>query len=166
MLKRKRKETKATEAEKAREFVGFQIGEELYGIDIHAIREIDRMQPVTRLPRSLPFIEGVINLRGTVIPVIDMAKRFGVPPVEAGRRTRIIIVRISGRSVGLAVGGVTGVLQLKESSIDPAPPLAFPVDRRHVEAVGRIEEGLIILLDLDLLLSVEEMAQLQRHPLS
>lgn len=166
MLKRKRRAAKVAEAEKAREFVRFQVGEELYGIDIHAVQKVERMQPVTRLPRSLPFIEGVINLRGEVIPVIDLAKRFGMTPVEAGSRTRIIIVRISGRGVGLVIDGVTGVLQLKESSIDPAPPQAFPVDQRYVEAVGRAEEGLIILLNLDLLLSVEEMAQLQHHPLS
>lgn len=166
MLKRKRKERALAETERGRDFVGFQIGEELYGIDIHVVQKIDRVQPVTKLPKSLPFIEGVINLRGKVIPVIDMARRFGMRPAEAGSRTRIIIVRISGRGVGLVVEEVKGVLQLKESSIDPAPPLAFPVDQRYVEAVGRIEGGLIILLNLDRLLSVKEMAQLQHHPLS
>jgi len=165
MLKRKRKGTGENKAAKALQFVGFQVGEELYGIGIHSVQEIDRMHSITRLPKALPFIEGVINLRGRIIPVIDMAKRFGLPPVKVGRRTRIIIIGIAGQSVGLIVEQVTEVIQLEEGSVEPAPPMAFAVDQRYVEGVGQISGGLIILLNLDLLFSAEEMTQLQQQPL-
>ena len=165
MLKRKKK-VEGEKAEETRQFVGFRSGEELYGIGIESIQEIDRMHSITRLPKALPFIEGVINLRGRIIPVIDMAKRFGLPPVKVGRRTRIIIIGIAGQSVGLIVEQVTEVIQLEEGSVEPAPSMAFAVDQRYVEGVGQISGGLIILLNLDLLFSAEEMTQLQQHPLS
>lgn len=166
MLKRKRKGREKDQAAKTLQFVGFQVGEELYGIGIHSVQEIDRMHSITRLPKALPFIEGVINLRGRIIPVIDMAKRFGLPPVKVGRRTRIIIIGIAGQSIGLIVEQVTEVIQLEEGSVEPAPPMAFAVDQRYVEGVGQISGGLIILLNLDLLFSADEMTQLQQHPLS
>lgn len=165
MLRKKPKKAEETEREKIRQLVGFRIGEEFYGIEIHGIQEIDRMHSVTKLPKSLPFVEGVINLRGTVIPVVDMGRRLGLPRVEAGRLTRIIIARISGQAVGLVVEQVTEVLEIKEESIDPAPSMAFSVDTRYVEGVGRTEGGLVIILNLELLFSPEEMSALQAQPL-
>jgi purine-binding chemotaxis protein CheW len=165
VLKRKKK-SESEKTEKKRQFIGFRIGEELYGIGIEFIQEIDRMHSITKLPKSLPFIEGVINLRGAIIPVIDVAKRFGMPAVEIGRRTRIIITRISGQAVGLIVEQVTEVVQLEEKAVEPAPAMAFAVDQKYVEGVGRIEEGLLIILNLELLFSIEEMNQLQTHPMS
>lgn len=165
MLKRKKK-AEGEKEEKRREFVGFRIGEELYGIGIEFIQEIDRMHSITKLPKSLPFIEGVINLRGAIIPIVDMAKRFGMPPVEIERKTRIIIARISGHAVGLIVEQVTEVVQLEEKAVEPAPAMAFAVDQKYVEGVGRTEEGLLIILNLEMLFSVEEMTQLQSHPMS
>jgi purine-binding chemotaxis protein CheW len=166
LLGKKRKKKNEENIRKGRQFVGFQIGGELYGIDIHCIQEIDRMHAVTKLPKSLPFIEGVINLRRRIIPVIDMAKRFGLPAIEEGRQTRIIIAQLSGQTVGLIVENVSDVIPLDEESIEPAPAMAFAVDHKYVEGVGRVNEGLIILLNMDLLFSVEEMSQLQQHPLS
>ena len=166
MLKRKKNKVDDDKAAKVRQFVGFQIGEELYGVDINCIQEIDRMHSITKLPKSLPFVEGVINLRNHIIPVIDIAKRFGFDAIERGRRTRVIIARISDKTVGLIVEQVTEVVQLEESAIEPAPQMAFAVDQKYVEGVGHISEGLIILLNFDLLLSVEEMSQLQHHRLS
>ena len=166
MLGKKRIKKDEESTRKKRQFVGFQIGGELYGIDIHSIQEIDRMHAVTKLPKSLPFIEGVINLRRRIIPVIDMARRFGLPAIEEGRRTRIIIVRLSGQAVGLIVENVSDVIPLDDESIEPAPAMAFAVDHKYVEGVGRVDEGLIILLNMDLLLSGEEMSLLQQHPLS
>ena len=166
MLGKKRIKKDEESTRKRRQFVGFQIGGELYGIDIHSIQEIDRMHAVTKLPKSLPFIEGVINLRRRIIPVIDMAKRFGLPAIEEGRRTRIIIVRLSGQAVGLIVENVSDVIPLDDESIEPAPAMAFAVDHKYVEGVGRVDDGLIILLNMDLLLSGEEMSLLQQHPLS
>lgn len=166
MLSKKHKKKDEVKAEKFNQYVGFMIGAELYGIDIHAIQEIDRMQSVTKLPKSLPFIEGVVNLRGTIIPIVDMSKRFGAEPVNVDRRTRIVIVRIGDQTVGLIVESVTEVIDIREKNIDPAPPMAFAVDSRYVSAVGRIEGGLLIILDLEVLFSTEEMSQLQQQALS
>ena len=166
MLSKKHKKKEEDKTEKFNQYVGFMIGTELYGIDIHAIQEIDRMQSVTKLPKSLPFVEGVINLRGTIIPIVDMSKRFGADPVNIDRRTRIIIVRIAEQAVGLIVESVTEVIDVKEKNIDPAPAMAFAVDSRYVSAVGRIENVLLIILDLELLFSTEEVIQLQQQALS
>ena len=165
MLKRKKK-IQEESTRKDRQFVGFQIGEELYGIDIYSVQEIDRMHSITKLPKSLPFVEGVINLRNRIIPVIDMAVRFGRERTQSGRQTRIIITRIAEEVVGLIVENVTEVIQIEEKSIEPAPPMAFAADHKYVEGVGHISEGLVILLNLELLLSVEEMSQLRSHTLS
>jgi purine-binding chemotaxis protein CheW len=166
MLSKKRQKKEEVKTETVNQYVGFMIGTELYGIDIHAIQEIDRMQSVTKLPRSLPFVEGVINLRGTIIPIVDMSKRFGAEPVTIDRRTRIVIVRIGDQTVGLIVESVTEVIDVREKNIDPAPAMAFAVDSRYVSAVGRIENGLLIILDLEVLFSTEEMSQLQQQALS
>ena len=155
MLRKKKKKVDDQGSRTVKQFVGFQVGEELYGVGIDTIQEIDRMHSITKLPKSLPFIEGVINLRGKIIPVIDVAKRFGLPPVEEDRRTRIIIALETARSVFHP-----------ESAIEPAPAMAFSVDQRYVDGVGRIKGGLLIILNLDLLLSVEEMSQLQQQTLS
>lgn len=165
MLKKKRRQAEEAKAEKVRQIVGFRIGGELYGVDIHTIQEIDRMQSVTKLPRSLPFVEGVINLRGTIIPVVDMARRFGLSSTPLNRQTRIIITRIGGQGVGLVVEQVEEVIQMKEEAIDPAPAMAFAVDSRYVEGVGRTEQGLIIILNLGLLFSEEEMSALKTQRL-
>lgn len=166
VLSRKRRKKEEARTETVNQYVGFMIGTELYGIDIHAIQEIDRMQSVTKLPKSLPFVEGVINLRGSIIPIVDMSRRFGAEPVNVDRRTRIIIVRIGAQAVGLIVESVTEVIDVAEKNIDPAPAMAFAVDSRYVSAVGRIEGGLLIILDLELLFSTEEMSQLQQQTLS
>lgn len=166
MLKRKTKGKEAEKAEEIIQVVGFRVGKELYGLNITTIREIDKMQPITKLPKALPFVEGVINLRNSIIPVIDLAKRFGLPPISPGRQTRIIIARLAGQSVGLVVDQVTEVHNLEASSIEPPPPLAFDIDHRYVQGVGRIKEELIIILNLDRLLSTEEVSELQQHPLA
>jgi purine-binding chemotaxis protein CheW len=166
MLSKKHRKKEEAKTEEVRQYVGFMIGTELYGIDIHAIQEIDRMQSVTKLPKSLPFIEGVINLRGSIIPIVDMSKRFGSEPVTVDRRTRIIIVRIADQAVGLIVESVTEVIDVSEKNTDPAPAMAFAVDSRYVSAVGRIESGLLIILDLEVLFSREEMSQLQQQAIS
>jgi len=166
MLKKRGRKAEEVKTERVNQIVGFMIGTELYGIDIHAIQEIDRMQSVTKLPKSLPFIEGIINLRGTIIPIVDMSKRFGAPSMKIDRRTRIIIARIAGQSVGLIVESVSEVIDVKEKNIDPAPAMAFAVDSRYVTGVGRIDGGLIIILDLEALFSTEEMSQLQQQAIS
>jgi len=161
MLKR-RTERRQTEREEnaTLRLVLFQVGAERYGLDIAGVREIDRLHTITRVPQALPFVEGVIHLRGTIVPVIDLSRRFGQPPIVAGRQTRIIVAHLAGQSVGLIVDAVAEVVSIPAASVGPPPPLTFERTARFVSGMARVGEGLIAVLSLDRLLSSEEVEQL------
>lgn len=142
--------------------VAFRVGAELYGFDIKSVQEIDRVQPITKVPQALSFVEGVIHVRGTIIPVIDLARRFGLEPIAADRQTRIIVASLRDQSVGFIVSAVTEVVSLPAASIGPAPPLTFDRSRRFITGMARVGETLICLLSLDQLLSTEEIGQLSQ----
>ena len=139
------------------QIVAFKVGGELYGLDIGCVAEIDRMQTITKVPKALPFVEGVIHLRDMIIPVIDLGKRFGLGPTAEGRHTRIIIARLRGQAVGLVVSAVTEVLTIPLKSLGPAPPLTFDQATRFVAGMARLKDGLISVLSLDRILSTEEV---------
>lgn len=161
MLKRRTERRQAARDEHATvRLVLFQVGAESYGLDIAGVREIDRLHPITRVPQALSFVEGVIHLRGTIVPVIDLAKRFGQPPIVPGRQTRIIVAHLCGQSVGLIVDSVAEVVALPVKSIGPPPPLTFERTAHFVSGMARVGEGLISVLSLDRLLSTEEVEQL------
>ena len=164
MLKRKsdRKETEH-KVEEVLQVVCFHVAGELYGLDIASVREIDRMQPITKVPKALPFVEGVIRMRESIIPVLDLSKRFGLPAINPDRQTRIIIARLHGLDVGLIVNQVAEVISIPAKAIGPAPPLTFDTQHRFVSGMAKINDGLISLLNLDRLLSVEEVAQFQQQ---
>ena len=163
MALKRRREAAATAdaAEEAVRIVAFKVGGELYGLDIGCVAEIDRMQQVTKVPKALPFVEGVIHLRDMIIPVIDLGKRFGLGATEPGRHTRIVIARLQGQSVGLIVHAVTEVMAIPARSVGPAPPLTFDTATRFVAGMARLKDGLISILSLDRLLSTEEVELLQ-----
>lgn len=164
MLKRRTERRAAVRQENETiQVVAFEVGAEHYGLEIRCIQEIDRVQPVTRVPQSLPFVEGVIHLRGAIIPVIDLAKRFGQPATVPDRRTRVIIASLRGQSVGFIVAAVTEVLPIATKAIGPAPPLTFERSGRFVSGMVRVGERLISILSLDRLLSSEEVEQLQQQ---
>ena len=144
-------------------FVVFRVGEELYGLEISGVREIDRLRPVTRVPQSLSFVEGVVNLRGTIIPVIDLARRFGREATAPDRSARIVIAALNGQLVGLVVSAVTEVLPIATAAIGPPPALTFEPQARFVAGMARHQEELITILSLERLLSSEELAQLQQQ---
>lgn len=110
-------------ADSIRQFVEFKLGQEEYGIDILQVKTIERMMPITRVPKAPRFVEGVINLRGEIVPVIDLRKRFDLPITETTENTRIIIVSVDDITVGMIVDSATEVVQLDQDSIEPAPPL-------------------------------------------
>jgi purine-binding chemotaxis protein CheW len=143
--------------------VSFRVGAEMYGLDIASVQEIDRLQPITRVPQALSFVEGVIHLRGAIIPVVDLARRFGLDPGVPDRQTRIIIASLRGQSVGFIVGAVTEVVAIPDKSIGPAPPLTFDRSRKFISGMARVGETLISILSLDHLLSTEEIGQLQQQ---
>ena len=142
------------------QLVTFSIGEEDFGVDILKVQEIIRMMDITKVPRAPEFVEGVINLRGKVIPIIDLRRRFGRAPRPHDKDTRIIVIEMSGIIVGFVVDAVSEVLRIPKSTVEPAPPVVAGVDADYISGVGKLEDRLLILLDLDKLLSSEDLDML------
>jgi purine-binding chemotaxis protein CheW len=162
MLKRRgERRAVARQEHETLQVVAFRVGAELYGLDIAGVQEIDRIQPITKVPQALAFVEGVIHVRGSIIPVIDLARRFGLEAIVADRQTRIIIASLHGQSVGFIVSAVTEVRSLPVKSIGSAPPLTFDRSRKFITGMARVGEALISVLSIDHLLSTEEIGQLQ-----
>ncbi|MHB1126221.1 MAG: chemotaxis protein CheW [Bacillota bacterium] len=143
------------------QLVVFQLVGETYGIDIANVHEIIRMKNITVVPRTPRFVEGVINLRGRIIPVIDLRKRFGIPPGEKTQNTRIMVVEVGDVTVGMIVDSVLEVLRLPVAEIEPPPPMVGGVDVAYLRGVGKVASNLIILLNLEEILHQDEQAQLQ-----
>jgi purine-binding chemotaxis protein CheW len=153
------------------QLVVFNLANEQYGVDIAAVDGIVEMRPITAVPRvpglsSRLWVRGITNLRGEVLPVIDLRKRFGLPAGEVTKETRIVNVEMDGTKVGMIVDAVTEVLRVAEENIEPASPLITPVDSAHsmsgfITGIAKVDERLIILLDLSKVLSTEERDELQ-----
>ncbi|MEK6693284.1 MAG: chemotaxis protein CheW [Nitrospirota bacterium] len=138
----------------------FTIGEEEYALDIMRVVEILRPQKVTKLPNTPDFIEGVINLRGNVVPIIDLRKRFGIK-IHEHEDKRILLTRVGGEIVGLLVDGVKEVCILSKGDIVPPPTMVKGIKTEYLEGVGKAGERLIIILNLDKILSTEERLLLE-----
>jgi purine-binding chemotaxis protein CheW len=137
------------------QLVVFRVGREEYGLDIQEVKEIIKMQEITEIPNAPEFIEGVINLRGQITPVMDMRKRLKTGSRETGRDTRIVIVETDGSNMGIIVDSVTGVIHIPEESISP-PPVGG--DNEFVKGVGKIDGRLLILIDIGKMLPDSERA--------
>ncbi len=136
-----------------RELVVFLLGGELYGVAIKQVREIIPLQAITRVPQTPEFILGVINLRGRVIPVIDLRSRLGLPVMERNPKQKIAVADLEQYTVGMLVDGVSEVLQVKEDQVEPPPSNLIGADSEHVIGVAKHQGRLIILLDLPNVLS-------------
>ena len=147
-------------ADNIRQFVEFKIGQEEYGVDILQVKTIERMMPITRVPKAPKFVEGVINLRGEIVPVIDLRKRFDLPSGETTENTRIIIVSVNEITVGMIVDSATEVVQLSQDAIEPAPSITSSIDSNYLDGVGKIDGKLLILLNVAKLLKPQEIDQL------
>ena len=145
----------ARAGEELLQIVSFRVEDEEFGLEILRVQEIIRVQQLTRVPASPDFIEGVINLRGRVIPVISLRKRFGLPQSTLDKQTRIIVVEVNGAVLGLMVDAVSEVLRLPAGTVEPPPRLGH-VEREYVRGVGKLENRLLILLDIDRLMSEAE----------
>jgi purine-binding chemotaxis protein CheW len=143
------------------QLVVFALANEQYGVNISAVESIIKLQPITGVPHAPDFVEGVTNLRGTVLPVIDLRKRFSLPAEDATRETRIVVVEMDGETVGMVVDAVLEVLRVPEEAIEPPSPIVTTVDSAFIKGIAKVDERLIILLDLGQVLSVEEKADLQ-----
>ncbi len=152
-------------AEHETQVVTFQLAREEYAIDILQVQEIVMMTRITRMPKAPHFIEGIVNLRGQMIPIIDMRKRFGLPSKHQGAEhdseTRIIIVDI-GEIVGMVVDGVRDVIRLPDSAISPPPPMIQGISADYLKGIGQFNERLLIMLDLEKVLSAEEHEVLRK----
>lgn len=142
------------------QLVTFSIGSEEFGVDILKVIEIIRMMEITKVPKAPVFVEGVINLRGLVIPIIDLRRRFGLQDKDDDSDTRIIVIEINGMSVGFVVDSVSEVLRIPVSTVEPAPPVVAGLDSDYISGVGKLEDRLLILLDLDKLLSSDDLETL------
>ncbi|AEG59481.1 CheW domain protein [Desulforamulus ruminis DSM 2154] len=150
----------STQSMQEEQVVVFQLMEQVYGIDINAVYEIIRMETITKIPRTPGFMEGVINLRGRIIPVIDLGLRFGLGQGERTTASRIIIVEVSGQTIGMIVDAVQEVLRFPSGSIEPAPPVVNGVDSAYLRGIAVLEERLIILLDQNKILQEKEKEEL------
>ncbi|MDL2285674.1 chemotaxis protein CheW [Desulfovibrio sp. OttesenSCG-928-F07] len=142
------------------QLVTFSIGEEEFGVDILVVSEIIRTMEITKVPRAEEFVEGVINLRGKVIPIIDLRRRFSLVSKEYDKNTRIIVIEISNMIVGFVVDSVSEVLRIPSSTVEPPPAVVAGVDSEYISGVGKLHDRLLILLDLDKLLSSEDLEAL------
>ena len=142
------------------QLVTFSIGSEEFGVDILKVIEIIRTMEITKVPKAPAFVEGVINLRGLVIPIIDLRRRFGLAEKAGDSDTRIIVIEINGMSVGFVVDSVSEVLRIPANTVEPAPAVVSGLDSDYISGVGKLEDRLLILLDLDKLLSSEDMENL------
>jgi purine-binding chemotaxis protein CheW len=138
------------------QLVSFTIGGEEFGVDILKVQEINRMLEVTRVPNAPEYVDGVINLRGKVIPIIDLRRRFSMERKEHDKNTRIVVVELRGKIIGFVVDAVSEVLRIPRSVTEPPPRIVSGVDAAFITAVGKLEDRLLILIDLDKVLTLNE----------
>lgn len=145
-----------------RQLVVFDLAGEVYGVNIETVREIIRMQTVTGVPDAPPFVEGVINLRGRVIPVVDLRKRFALTVTEVTEESRVVVVDIGGEDIGVIVDAVTEVLRISGDSIEATSNLVTTEDSYYLEGIAKVDDRLVILLDIERALAheAEEMREI------
>jgi len=141
--------------------VSFSLGNEEYGVDISQVQEINRMVQITHVPRAPHFMEGVINLRGQLIPIIDLRARFGMARAEHTKNTRIVVTEIGGKRVGMVVDAVSEVLRIPVEQVEEAPEMISGVETEYIRGVGKLGDRLIIMLDLQRVISASEKRELE-----
>jgi purine-binding chemotaxis protein CheW len=148
---------------KKNQVVRFTIGKESFGIDIGNVKEIVAVPEITRVPDTPDFVEGVINLRGKIVSVIDLRKRLRFDVSHNNKKNRILVTEVNGRIVGLIVDEVSEVLRLNPESIEPPPEMVVSVGVEYITGVGKLEDGIILLLDIQKVLGKEEIGKLARQ---
>ncbi|MBU7592138.1 chemotaxis protein CheW [Metabacillus halosaccharovorans] len=139
----------------------FQLQDEEYGIPVQQVRSIEKVEHITRVPRTAPFIKGVINLRGVVTPIIDLRKRFGLQELEDTESTRMIIVSKEDIEVGFIVDAANDVIDIHKDIIEPAPEVVGSVEVEYIQGVAKLEKRLIVMIDLDEVLKTDQTLALQ-----
>ncbi len=140
------------------EYLTFVLGSEEYGIEILKVQEIRGYDAVTRIANTPEFIKGVINLRGAIVPIVDLRVRFGLGKAEYGPFTVVIILNLSGRVMGIVVDGVSDVITLQASQVRPVPELVASIDTKYLIGLGTVDDRMLILVDIERLMSSQDMA--------
>jgi len=140
------------------EFLTFTLGKEEYGIDILKVQEIRGFDAVTTIANTPAFIKGVINLRGTIVPIVDLRIKFNMPTVDYDQFTVVIILNFGTRTVGIVVDSVSDVLTLNPDQVHPSPNLSSALDTRYIMGLGTVAEHMLILVDIEKLMSSSDMA--------
>lgn len=138
------------------QFVIFKLGEERYAVDILNVGGISEFRDVTKVPNAPYFIDGIINLRGDIIPIVSLKKRFNIPEKAADADTRIIINNIRGKDMGFVVDEASQVIKIDDADIEDAPDIIKGADRQYISGVGKVNEQIVILLNLEKILSDDE----------
>ena len=149
----------------AREYLSFKLGAEEYGIDILRVQEIRGYEPPTRIANAPHFIKGVVNLRGVIVPIVDMRLRFGLDNAEYNSFTVVIILNVAGRTVGMVVDSVSDVLELEPGQVKPAPEFNGAIDASYIIGLGTVRHGdaerMLILMDIESLMKSPEMGLME-----
>jgi purine-binding chemotaxis protein CheW len=148
-----------------RQFIGFTVGTEEYGLELLRVREVIRVREITWLPRAPSFVKGIINLRGDVIPIVDLRDKLGLPVRPADADTRIIVVEIEARLIGMVVDSASQVVRIPAAQIDPPPLLLGGLPQEYISGVGKLDDRLVTIVNVDRVLSGEERIALQRMDL-
>ncbi len=140
--------------------VCFKIGSEEYGIDILQVQEILKLPKITKLPKSLNYILGVIDLRGRVIPIIDLAAKFAIQSGGLKEESRAIVVEVEGKQVGLAIDSVSHVVKLNTSDIEPPPPVVKGISGKYIVGIAKLQDHFVVILDINQIFSQDEISAL------
>lgn len=141
------------------QFLTFQLGEELYGVDILRVQEIKGYTAVTKIPNTPPHIKGVLNLRGTIVPIVELRTKFGMPTIDYTMFTVIVVVVVREKIMGLVVDAVSDVLNIDKKDIQPPPQFGASVDVSFLNGIGKSGDKLVALLDMDRLLSEGDLRE-------
>jgi purine-binding chemotaxis protein CheW len=147
-----------------REFLAFKLGTEEYGIDILRVQEIRSYEEPTRIANAPAFIKGVVNLRGVIVPIVDMRLKFNLEQVNYDAFTVVIVLHIANRIMGMVVDGVSDVITLTPDQLRPVPEFNSTIDSDHLLAIGAVEDRMLILVDIEKLMSSSEMGLIGATP--
>lgn len=145
-----------------KQYVIFKLENEAYGVDIMNVKEITEYKESVKVPNTPKFVDGIINLRGDITPIINLRKRFNLENICANSDTRVIVISIKNRQVGFIVDEASQVLRINDENIEPAPELVAGIDKKYITGVGKLDDKIVLLLDLEYILTDDEKDKIQQ----